>query len=143
VIVVDSREPPDTAYTFGGRYETVRRALVTGDYSMLGYELTIVAERKTLSDYVSSLTQGRDRFMRECERLANFPVKAILVEATFDDLAKGRYRSRATPQSIIGSTIKLIADFGLPVVLAGSRAYAERFVERMLTRHFEHATRAA
>jgi DNA excision repair protein ERCC-4 len=139
VIVVDSRE--QAPYTFGGRVETVRFGLPTGDYSLLGFETTVVVERKALPDYVQSLTAGRDRFLRECERLAAFPVKAVVVEGSFDDIVHARYGSLATPQSIVGSTIKLLTDFGLPVVLAGCRAYAERFTERMLTRHWEHAVK--
>ena len=140
VIVIDSRE--QLPYTFGGRVETVRLGLETGDYSLLGHESTIVVERKSLPDYVQSLTAGRARFLRECERLQAMPIRAIVVEGSFDDIVNARYDSLATPQSIIGSTIKLITDYGLPVVLAGCRAYAERFVERFLTRHHEKAVKA-
>jgi ERCC4-type nuclease len=140
-IVVDTRE--QAPYCFGGRVETVRLGLETGDYSLLGHETTIAIERKTLEDFVGSLTWGRDRFLRECERLTRLAVRAIVVEGSFGDVVHAKYRSEATPQSIVGSTIKLLTDFGLPVVFADCREYAERLVERMLTRHWEHARKAA
>jgi ERCC4-type nuclease len=136
-IVIDTRE--QAPYSFGGRVATVRRGLKTGDYSLLGYETIISVERKTVDDYVGSLTRGRDRFLRECGRLAAFQVRAIVVEGSLSDLAEARYTSHATPQSIVGSTIKLITDFGLPVIFADHRWLAEVFVERMLVRHWEHA----
>lgn len=140
VIIIDTRE--QAPFDFGGRVQTVRMGLETGDYSLAGFESIVTVERKSLPDYVSSLTWQRDRFLRECERLAAFPIKAIVVEGSFGDLVHGKYGTKATPQSLIGSTIKLLTDFGLPVVFCDCRTYAERFVERMLVRHWEHAKEA-
>jgi len=140
VIVCDSRE--QLPYDFGGRVATMRLGLPTGDYSLLGFETTIAIERKTLGDYVGSLTWQRERFLRECERLGRLPIRAIVVEGSLSDIINQKYPSSATPQSIVGSTIKLITDFGVNVVFCDCRAFAERFTERMLVRHWEHALKA-
>ena len=62
-ILIDTREqlPLDFA-----RYEVdVERAtLATADYSLQGLETIVGVERKSESDLLGSLTQGRDRFER-------------------------------------------------------------------------------
>ena len=53
--------------------------LPTGDYSVRGMESLMSLERKTLNDIIICLTQGRERFFRMCERLAEFKHKTILI----------------------------------------------------------------
>ncbi len=76
-ILVDTRE--QTPWEFA--YPTLRGSLKTGDYSVQGLENVVSLERKSLGDLVQSVTWERERFIREVERLATFPVRAIVVEA--------------------------------------------------------------
>ena len=67
-ILCDTRE--QAPYTFD-RYQGVtveRAALQTGDYSLAGLHDHIGLERKSLDDLTGTLTKGRERFQRECER---------------------------------------------------------------------------
>ena len=114
-IVVDTRE--QTPWVF--ETPAVRRTLKTGDYSVLSLEALIAIERKSLGDLVQSLTWERERFVREVERLAEFRWRAIIVEAHMGDVTHGRYRTRATPQSLIASTLAISAE--QPRITAGKR----------------------
>lgn len=69
-IICDTREQAPYAFT-GQKYAgTVVEAgtLQTGDYSLAGLTDHIALERKSLSDLTGTLTRGRERFQRECER---------------------------------------------------------------------------
>lgn len=125
-IIIDTRE--QRPWTFSDfNCETERKGLVTGDYSLVGLEDHISIERKSFDDFLGSIGTGRDRFMREMHRLKAYPVKALIIEATYSEIASGlifaNSRSRLTPNHAIGVIDKLIAQ-GIPVVLSGSR-YAE------------------
>jgi len=120
-ILVDTRE--QTPWEFA--YPTLRGSLKTGDYSVQGLEDVVSLERKSLGDLVQSVTWERERFIREVERLATFPVRAIVVEAHMGDVTRGLYRTRATPQSVIASTLAISAEHHVPVIWAGDRTNAQ------------------
>jgi len=139
-IIVDTRE--QEAYSFpAARVETVRRALSAGDYSLDGYETSVAIERKTLEDYVNSVIHARERFMREVETLATYDLACVAVEATFDDVASHRYRSRALPYAVVGATMAIIVSHGVPVFFCGGRQLARRFVEDLLCRYHRKVQR--
>ena len=122
-IIIDTRE--QLPFIFDG-YSTITAGLPVGDYSVAGLETVVAVERKSLQDFVGSLTQGRDRFMRELQKLSAYRIKAVAVEAPFLALAAGNYRSKANPNSIVPSALKIMTDFGIPVLFAGTREQAER-----------------
>ena len=105
--------------------------LTTGDYSVRGLEHLIAVERKSLADLLSCVGSERERFDREVRRLLAYPVRALVVEATWADLEQGEWRSKVTPTAAIGSLLGWIAT-GLPVVMAGSHERAGRYVSRLL-----------
>ena len=76
---------------------TMRGTLQTADYSILGLEHVIALERKSLSDLLGCVGVERERFEREVQRLLAYPVRALVVEATWPDLEQGEWRSKVTP----------------------------------------------
>src|SRR3954463_8477101 len=66
-------------------------SLATGDYSVKGLEDYIAVERKSLADLVLCVGRERDRFERACQRMMAYPVKAIVIEASFRDLEGGQW----------------------------------------------------
>jgi ERCC4-type nuclease len=68
------------------------------------------------------------------ERLAKYQVKALVIEASGHDFARGAYRSHANPKSITGTLLKMVTDFGIPVMLAESPQYCAEIIERILGR---------
>lgn len=81
-IISDTREQDSLDFSGFRGVESVRQGLKTGDYSIQGFENRICFERKAVSDLVSTLIGGHERFLREMERMKDFEVAYILVEHT-------------------------------------------------------------
>lgn len=105
--------------------------LDTGDYSVRGLEHVVRIERKSLDDLVACVGRERERFDREVQRLLAYPVRVLLVEATWSDIEAGNWRSKVTPAAAEGSVLGWIAS-GLQVELVGSHERAGRFAARIL-----------
>ncbi len=138
-IVIDTREQrPYTFSRFGNWISgTVLRALDTGDYSIAGMEHLVRIERKTLNDLVRSLMADRARFLREMERLAEFPHKVLLVEASLSEV-KSPYtfhtEIKAHPNGVAGSIAAIAARHGISVWFGDSRDLAEEMVASYLSK---------
>lgn len=139
-IVIDSREQEPFSFE-GYPVEIERGTLTTGDYSVPGFEDRVAVERKSLGDLLGCLTHDRERFTRELERLRGYESTVVVVEAPFDALADGRYRSRMKPASAVQSVISIVQAYRMPFWFAGDRRSAERFVFDFL-RHFCRHTEA-
>jgi ERCC4-type nuclease len=126
--IIDTREqlPLDLA-----PLQTTTATLTTGDYSAVGLEKVVAIERKSLADLLACVGQNRDRFDREVMRLLAFPVRALVVEATWADVEAGGWHSKVTPEAAVGSLLGFIAT-GLPVIMAGDHERAGRYVARLL-----------
>ncbi|MBU1067433.1 hypothetical protein KKE60_06570, partial [Patescibacteria group bacterium] len=134
VIVVDTRE--SSPYRFKGE-KLIHKKLDTGDYSVKGFEDRISIERKTHGDFLGSITRGRKRFLAEMLRMNTYAIKAVVIEAEFGLISRGAYPyAKVNPEAAIGTMIKIIVDFGIPVVTAVNRAKSEEFVLRMLRRSY-------
>lgn len=145
IVIVDTRE--QTPFLFGDFENWIAgtevRALPTADYSVKGMEDLIALERKTLPDAVGSVLHGRERFLRECERMANYRHKAILIEASYTEL-KSPYRFtkdvKAHPNGVVGTLDAIEAKFGIPIIYASAdRALAEEKAASWLSKHFTYA----
>jgi len=92
IVLVDTRErEPFLLYAnhrnwIGGER---RATMKTGDYTVEGMETILSLERKSLADVVACTVTYRRRFLAACERFSWFRWKAILVEATFEDIKRG------------------------------------------------------
>lgn len=128
VAVIDTREqlPLDLA-----PLRSERGTLATGDYSVKGLEAEIALERKSLPDLLGCVGRDRERFDKEVKRLLAYPVRALVVEATWHELEAGHWRSGVRPQAAMGSVFGWMA-YGLPVIMAGNRAQAQKYISRML-----------
>jgi ERCC4-type nuclease len=126
--VVDTRErqPLDLA-PLRACYGT----LPTGDYSLLGLEHVVAIERKSLPDLLGCVGRQRRRFDREVQRLLAYPVRALVVEASWTELEAGKWEQRVRPTAVIGSCLGWVAA-GLPVLMASGHRQAGRFVSRLL-----------
>jgi len=124
----------------------VRRALVAGDYTIEGYGHEIAIERKSLADWIGTMfgsstdalgerATSWERFRRELARALEGveptngdaptpPLKrfVVLVEASRADVYEHRYRSGVLPQSVIGRSDSVLADYGVPVLWASAPA---------------------
>jgi ERCC4-type nuclease len=143
-VLIDTREQlPFTFEGFGNWIASARRAtLPTGDYSVEGMETLLTLERKSLFDLVGTLMHNRDRFFAECERMTEFKWKAILVEASYEDIKSPYTQSefvKAHPNGVIGSLDAVEAKFGIPVIFTSqNRALAEEKAASWLSKHFTY-----
>jgi ERCC4-type nuclease len=130
-IVIDSRE--QEAYAFDPRLTgAVRRALKAGDYSIAGLEDQVAVERKTLDDFVSTVIHRRRRFREELRKLSQYRAACVVVEAELLDVLAKRYRGEARPAAVVGSTLSILLDYGVPVVFCGNRQAARHFTQAYL-----------
>ena len=146
VVLVDTRErEPFPLYAnhpnwIGGER---RVALKTGDYTLEGMESLLSLERKNLADLVACTVTSRRRFLAVCERLARFRWKAILVEATFEDI-KGGFEpfdipSEVHPNAVCGSLDAVEAKFGIPVIYTSTiQDLATERAASWLSKHFTY-----
>lgn len=131
VIIIDTREQAE--YSFDPQLAaTVRRALPAGDYSVVGLEGEVAVERKSLDDFVSTVIHARQRFRRELSKLAGYRAACVVVEANLLDILLGRYRGEAHPKAVLGSTLSILLDYGIPVYFCGTRPAACQFVQAYL-----------
>ena len=131
VIIIDTREQAE--YSFNPQLAaTVRRALPAGDYAVVGLEGEVAVERKSLDDFISTVIHARQRFRRELSKLAGYRAACVVVEANLLDILLGRYRGEAHPKAVLGSTLSILLDYGIPVYFCGTRPAACQFVQAYL-----------
>lgn len=142
-VIVDSREQVPFAFS-GPRYEGVTvevGTLTVGDYSLAGLTDKVAVERKSLPDLVACLGRERERFERELQRGAALDAFAVVVEASWADLAGGKYRSKLQPHASCQSVLAFAGRYRLPFLFAGSRAAAEYVAWGFLRQYLEGARR--
>ena len=110
---------------------TERATLTTGDYTARGFENEICIERKSLDDLLACVGRERQRFDRELHRMLAFPIRVLLVEATWDDLDRGDWRSQLTVSQVAGSLVGWSA-MGLQINLVGTHKRAGVYASRLL-----------
>ena len=140
-IVRDTRE--QRGYRFEGpAYADVfveEGTLPIGDYSVVGLEDKIAVERKSLPDLVQCLGRERERFVRELQRAVALDAFCVVVEASWQDLASGQYRSRLAPKAACQSVLASMARLGVTFLFAGNRSAAEYVTAFFLRQYLEGA----
>ena len=88
VVLVDTREQDPLSFDRFPNWiaGTRKQKLDAGDYSVQGMEHLLILERKSLSDLISTLMQNRKRFFRSCKRLSLYRWRALLVEASYENI---------------------------------------------------------
>ena len=140
-IVTDSRE--QTPFTFSGpRYEGTTTSIGTlraGDYSLTGLESYVSVERKSLPDLVLCLGRERARFVREMQLAAAYDAFAVVIEATYGDLAAHKYSGQLSAHSACQSIAAFQVRYPVQFMFAGSHAGAEYACWSFLKQYLETA----
>jgi hypothetical protein len=135
-IIVDTRER--YPYRFAGQaVTTVSRTLPCGDYGVVACgRLVAVVERKSLSDLVSSVTNGKLRYA--LGDLAALPRAAVVVEDRYSALFKQRH---APPAAVADALAEYQVRWpAIPLVFCETRPLAEEWTYRYLAAACEWAT---
>lgn len=142
VIIRDTREKRGFTFLSCAADVTVKAGtLVSGDYSLLGMESMVAIERKSMDDFLQSISTGRERFFRELDRARGLQAFAILVEGDWKSIVHGNYRSQMSPAAASATVAAIMARYGFPVFFAGSHDLAERMAVlflRQFLRRKEH-----
>ena len=140
VIIQDTRE--QEPYLFLDKYnnpQVLVAGLGTGDYSVLGFEDRIALERKSLDDFVGSISNGRERFEREVQRGQDLDYFAVIIKGSMEDVRRHQYRSLMLPHAVLQTAISWELRYGCRFIWAGSRPAGEYVVYNTLRKY--HAAR--
>jgi len=146
-VIIDTRE--QSPFSFSGIKErgsflvvrTSIETLQTGDYSILGFKDQVSIERKSKEDLYQTLTHGRERFVREFERLTKLTFAAVIVEASLGSVSTDPpVFSGVRPKSIYRSVLAFQVRFpNVQWIFCDDRRFAEITTFRLLERfHQDH-----
>jgi hypothetical protein len=127
-IVVDTRER--YPFRFNGRgVTTTRGALAAGDYGVGNPQSPAAAvERKTLEDFVTSLSDGTLAF--QMQRLGEVPLAAVVVEGRYSELFRLQHVDAAWIADVLSRRNARYPE--IQVTFADSRRFAEEWTYRFL-----------
>ena len=131
-IIQDTREqrpwrfPKVTQYD-GTVYdiEVVRRKLGAGDYSLEGFEDQIAVERKSVPDFVQSVTRSRERFTRELGLLKDMRLGCVVVEGDLSEILDGAFPGSVAPATVVTHVLSIWRK-GVPVLFSTDAPSAAR-----------------
>ncbi len=138
-IVIDTRERYPFRFT-GKAAQTERVALAAGDYGVRAGEALIASvERKTFDNFAASLSDGTLAF--QCQRLAELPAAAVVVEGKYSDLFQLEHVNGAW---LADTLMRLQLRYPeIQVVFADSRKFAEDWTYRFLLSALANTTGGA
>ena len=128
IAIVDSRE--QTPFDLSPLKMEVG-SLPTGYYSVKGLEHCVAFERKSLGDLLGCIGYNRERFERELQRLKAYESRGVIVEASWSELAEGRWHSKIKANAAVGSVLSW-QEGGVPFLFAGSPKEAAFITARLL-----------
>jgi ERCC4-type nuclease len=128
-LVADAKENADAIVV-----RTRRGHLKTGDYSIEGFESVVTVERKSHEDAYATFGGGRQRFVRELERMADMEYAAVVFECDWDTLLCAPDYSRLQPKSVYRSIIAWSQRYGVHFCPMPGRRSAENITFRILQR---------
>ena len=138
-ILIDTREQKPLKF----KRETVSQKLDYGDYAFSHSEHTCNChiERKSLSDFIGTISGGHDRFINELERAKdNGAYLIVLVEEALTNALSFQYlphiskKIRATPEFIFHRVRDLIQEYpNIQFLFVNGRKESSRIVELIFT----------
>ena len=123
-IIVDTRE--QSPFAFPPESATTRRGtLKAGDYALAGDDRFAI-ERKSLDDFLGTLSSGWDRFQRELDRMqeAGFVARVVVVEGTMQDVLAGNHNHSALTFGFVAKRLARLTLMGVSVIFAGDSVMA-------------------
>lgn len=151
-IVIDTREQAPWTWN-PGDVTTEVRALAAGDYALAEdceqvrgratLAVRFAIERKSLDDFLGTISVGWDRFLRELDRMTAFPARVIIVEGNFseccfsqgaDGIQSPPHNHPALTPAFVARRISELTMMGVTVLLAGDAELAAGLAFRIFRR---------
>jgi ERCC4-type nuclease len=140
-ILKDQQEKP--GWSFPAPIRTVIDHFITGDYAPWGCEHFFRIERKSLPDLVQCSGNERERFEQgQVPRLLAFPVRILVIEASWADIESGQWRSKVTP-NVVRNSLLTWQSMGLSVFMADNAERAAQYAARIMYAAARHQWRSA
>jgi hypothetical protein len=146
-VIIDTRE--QSPWSFPAQFAAVTiHTITSGDYALAGDDAHFAIERKSLDDFLGTISSGWERFCRELDRMeeSGFVARVVIVEADFEAVC---FREEAgevvpprhnhpnlTPQFVAKRVAELVMR-GVCVLFAGHKAYAAALALKILQRRAE------
>ena len=121
----------------------IESGLKSGDYSIKGFENIITIERKSISDLLGTLGQGRDRFENELNRIREYKWAGLLIEGLEGELYQPSDFSGLHPNSLYHSISAIETKWGLHIYYAKDKKRARWWVLSRLTRLYKYLREGA
>jgi len=136
-LTIDSREQRPWAW-LPSEVEPTVATLRTGDYAITG-DHGFAIERKSLDDFLGTISGGWDRFTREMWRMAGWPARVVIVEADlaacyFDSVtgAAPQHRHSLLSPQFVARRIAELTMRNISVLFAGDDQRASRLALAIL-----------
>ena len=146
-IIRDTREKDDKGWFFkSSKYcaGTIEEKLDTGDYSLYGWAQHLCIERKgSVAEFAKNLVE--DRFLRELDRMLDYPWRYILLEFELSDLLefpkgtdipKRRQRfMKLRGPFLLKTLVEIQQKYKIPILFCGDKgqevcsSICKRFIE--------------
>jgi DNA excision repair protein ERCC-4 len=139
-LTIDTREPWPHPWALHFSADTLleRATLETGDIALSAIPDGAVVERKTVSDLLGCIGNGRDRFERELKRSRHCGRLLVIVEGSLPETL--RARRGLTENAIIGTLAAFQRRYA-PFCFAGSIEVAAKMAESFLRGQLREAGR--
>ena len=154
-IIIDSREQMPWGWDPSDA-KTEVHALVAGDYALAedceavkGREQLAVSfaiERKSLDDFLGTISKGWERFQRELIRMESFPARVIIVEGDFKSCCFNQEETELIPPDhnhpqltpkFVARRIAELTMQNISVLMCGNAQLASGMALRMFRRREE------
>lgn len=148
-VIIDTREQMPWSFP-EDKVRAVRGTLSTGDYALEGDDKFAV-ERKSLDDFLGSISSDWDRFLKEIERMEQWFARAIVVEGDYSEccfridregrpVAPDHNHPLLGPAFVTGRIATLVMCHRVSVLFAGNHEQAAAVGYYLLKRRWEQWT---
>ena len=122
ILIVDTREQKPYSNIFKKlKQNYLKKKLDIGDYSIKGFETKFSIERKTLNDFICSITRERQRFENELKKTKDFDYFALIIECSFYDIKNENYFSKIEPSRILATIFNWSVKYNVPIFFVDTR----------------------
>ena len=135
---IDTREPdPHPWQRHLPEVTFQRQGLETGDVCLAGNPLVVI-ERKTVADFLGSITTGRERFTNELRRARFLDSFTVIIEGSLPEV---NARRGGMSESALLGTIAAFSRRGIQIIFAGTERMAAIIAWRLLSQPIAEANR--
>jgi ERCC4-type nuclease len=155
-IIIDTREQAPWGWAASDATTEIH-GLTAGDYALASdcervkgkdaYAVRFAIERKSLEDFLGTISAGWDRFQRELARMESFPARVVIVEGDFADCCFSQgaagdvlpppHNHPALRPAFVARRIAELTMQGVSVLMAGDSQLAAGLAYRVFRRRVD------